>query len=148
MPDLVRSLGLAALSMVAAAAASAQTPRVIDMKGTWKSGIELILEGGTPHVPPTAESKPAGKYRLTTTEFTYKSEGQEGRRFWGTIDSANAKGGRQIGSVSLDGKWIYVVGDRSVIEGTIVDSDTIEVCVRHLGTSSAFVGCGVMKRQK
>ena len=149
MRRVIRSVSIAALAVAAASlGASAQTPAVIDMKGTWKATLEFIVEGTTTHNPGHAEGKPAGKYRLRTQEMTYKFEGQEGRRFWGTIHSDHAQDRRQIGSLSPDGKWIYIAGNVSMGDGSIVNADTIELCTRHVTSGSALVGCGVMKRQK
>jgi len=150
MTRAMRTCAASAMAFVAAAlGASAQMPPVaIDMKGTWKLTAESIMEGSTPNGPAQHESKPAGKYRLLTQEIVYRFEGQEGRRFWGTVNSSYARDGRQIGSVSPDGKSIYMIGDRSMTDGTITSPDTIEMCARHIGPNSGFVACGVMRRQK
>lgn len=47
---------------------------------------------------------------------------------------------RLIGSLSMDGKWIYMAGSQGYVDAQIVDADTIEVCYRHANAISAVVG--------
>ena len=146
---MIRAICLAGVLCAAASGAVAQMARVIDMKGTWKMEQETILEGATPHNPATAESKPAGKYRLRTQTLIYRIDGQDGRRVWGTSTTAEHKAeSRLIGSLSPDGKWVYFVGASTFMDGSVIDADNVELCVRQITQTTALVGCGVMKRQK
>ena len=148
MNRLIGALGLGVAVAVGSGPAAAQTPPVIDLKGTWKGKGEGILEGATVHSPGHAQAQPAGKYRLRAIDFTFKVEGQEGRRFWGTVTSEHAADTRWIGSVSPDGKWIYVVGHSGFGDASIVDGDTFQMCFRDVKPTLAIVGCSEVKRQK
>ena len=139
---------LCLVGLLFATSAAAQTPP-IDMKGTWKMDQETILEGATPHNPATADSRPAGKYRLRQQTIIYRVDGQDGHRFWGISTTAeHGAEHRLIGMVSPDGKWVYMAGTASLMDGTVVDRDTVELCVRQATPTTALVGCGAMKRQK
>lgn len=104
MKHVVRLLALGAI--LAGAGASAQTA-AFDMKGTWKGTGEAIVDGHGTHHPAGSTAKPAGPYRLRELHFTYKIDGHEGKRFWGTVSSEHEANQRMIGSLSADGKWIY-----------------------------------------
>ena len=149
MHCILRALAVgAAVAAGAAAGASAQTPSILDLKGTWTGSAEMIVEGTTPHNPGHAESQPAGKYRLRTELLTFKFDGQEGRRIWGSLSSKHATEQRIIGSISIDGKWVYMVGRASFIDLEVANADTLRGCARHVTASSALVSCYDLKRQK
>ena len=134
-------LTTAATILLLAAAAAAQTPpspAIFDMKGTWTGTSEGIV----------AETKSPGSFQLRTATYTYKFEGQDGKRFWGTASSDLVTNERLIGSLSNDGKWIYMAGQDGLLDGQIVDADIIEMCYRHANATSAVVGCNRMKRVK
>lgn len=138
---MLRFVGRAAavtVLLLAAAAAAQTAPSLapFDMRGTWKGTSEGIV----------AES--SAKFRLRTGTYTYKIEGQDGKRFWGTASSDLVTDERLIGSLSNDGKWIYMAGQDGILDGQIVDADTIEMCYRHANATSAVVGCNRMKRVK
>ena len=80
MVRFIGSLALgAALLVVGAGSAGAQT--YMNMKGTWVGTGEAIVDGPSAHHPLTDPSKPAATFRLRQQTFTYKIEGQDGRRF-------------------------------------------------------------------
>ena len=117
----------AGLAAVAATAQTTGSPAVFDMKGTWTGTRDNITDGATPQIPASAQGSPAGTYRLTRGNVTYKVEGQDGRRFWGTISSDQSGAAtRLIGSLSVDGKWIYMVGVIGYVDAQVIDADTIE----------------------
>ena len=149
MHCILRALAVgAAVAAGAAAGASAQTPSILDLKGTWTGSAEMIVEGTTPHNPGHAESQPAGKYRLRSELLTFKFEGQEGRRVWGTTASKHAADQRIIGSISPDGKWVYLVGRASFTDLEVANADTLRGCARQVSASAALVSCFDLKRQK
>jgi hypothetical protein len=150
MLHMTRLVALAMLMVMATTAGSvAQTPPPFNMKGTWKGVGEAIMDGAPPLHPQDAPGgRPAGPYRLREANWTYKIDGQDGRRFWGTVSSDVASNERLIGSLSRDGKWIYMAGKAGILDGTIVDQDTIEMCYRHANAASALVNCNEMKRVK
>jgi hypothetical protein len=150
MQRLTRLTCLGTISLFAFTGASlAQTPAPFDMKGTWKGTGEAIIDGVTGYHPPgAAGTKPTGNYRLRAVTYTYTIDGQDGRRFWGSVSSDSVANERLIGSFAVDGKSIYMVGREGFLDGHVVDSDTIQMCYRQITASSAIVGCNEMKRVK
>lgn len=129
----------AAVVLLLAATAAAQTPPSpppFDMRGTWKGTSEGVIQDSS------------GNIRLRAAAYTYRIDGQDGKRFWGTASSDLVTNERLIGSLSNDGKWIYMAGQDGILDGQIVDADTIEMCYRHANAASAVVGCNRMKRVK
>ena len=135
-------LGVAIAMMLAAGTAQAQ---VIDLKGTWTGTSEAIFVG-----PATHHAKPgtaAASHQLGQQPFTFVIEGQEGRRFWGKVSSPGATE-RIIGSLSVDGKSIYLVDHDGMLDGTVVNADALDVCYRHVNRESALVACLRVTRSK
>ena len=146
MVRLIGSLALgAALIVVGAGSAGAQT--YMNMKGTWIGTGEAIVDGPSAHHLPTDPAKPAATFRLRHQAFTYKIEGQDGRRFWGSIASEHVTE-RLIGSLSANGKAVYMAGHQGLLDGEVIDADTIQMCYREASPTLAVVGCNEMKRQK
>lgn len=64
------------------------TPPVFNVKGTWEGVGEAIMDRAPPLHPEGAPgSRPAGPYQLRKAHWTYKIDGQDGRRFWGSTTS-------------------------------------------------------------
>lgn len=72
-----------------------------DLRGDWKSKTLSIVAGSTPYNP--AKQQQGAQPRLLESEFTLSVEGQNGRRFWGTISGARAKE-QFIGTLSRDNR--------------------------------------------
>lgn len=126
-------------------AASAQS---FDMKGTWVGTSKSIVSGLPMHHPATVAAKPAGDNRLTEVPFTTRIEGQDGNRVWGT-NSSPAATLPVIGVISADGKQLrLIVKGRGVVEGTVVDPDTIEVLYTEDNNGVAVAATNTWKRQK
>ncbi len=132
-------------ALVGAGGAAAQS--YIDLKGTWVGTGQSIVDGPAPHHPADAPAVSVGTHRLREVTFTTRIEGQDGRRFWGTLSSEH-KQERIIGSFSVNGKHVYMVNEVGYIDGDVVDADTLEICYRHVNASSAVVACNVWKRRK
>jgi hypothetical protein len=148
MMHLIRLTAAAMIVVTAAGAAAQTTPAPFDMKGTWKGNNEALVDGPATHHPPGVDSKAAGPYRLRQQTITYKFDGQDGKRFWGTMSSEQQVNIRMLGTLSADNKWIYMVSKEGYLDGQIIDPDTIEMCYRHVNETSAVVGCNIMKRVK
>jgi hypothetical protein len=130
---------------VSVGTASAQS---FDMKGTWVGTSRSIVSGLPVHHPVTTAAKPAGDNRLTEVPFTTRIEGQDGNRVWGT-NSSPAATVPVLGVISLDGKQIrLIVKGRGVVEGTIVDPDTIEILYTEDHDGVAVAATNTWKRQK
>jgi hypothetical protein len=79
LATLVVTLGCAGPAGTAAAQDPTQLP---DLKGRWVGTNEAIMLG-----TPLHHGSDANTPRLNALEFTYTIEGQDGRRFWGTVAS-------------------------------------------------------------
>ncbi|MFO1158160.1 MAG: hypothetical protein U1E60_04930 [Reyranellaceae bacterium] len=144
---MIQRLQLACLVALStwAGTASAQS---FDMKGTWTGTSKSIVSGLAGHHPGTVAAKPAGNNRLTELPVTTKIEGQDGNRVWGTLSSPSATD-PLIGVISPDGKQLRIVlKGRGVIEGTIVNPDTIEVFYTEDHNGVAVAATNTLKRQK
>lgn len=147
MPRFVWSKGIVlACAFIGSAPVLAQTAPP-DLKGVWKGTGEAIVDGAHITHPRTAEAKPAGSYRLRKQEYSFRIEGQDGRRFWGTIQAEQANI-PMLGSLSSDGKWIYIASRAGLIDGTVTDDDAIELCYRQVTPAAMTVGCADLQRQK
>jgi len=149
MKRVARLAALAAVLFVAACAAPPPRSPVLDLRGVWTGENDALVHGAALHHPPGAPSTTArGAYRLRSHTITYRIDGQEGRRFWGTMASPERAGIRLIGSFSIDNQWIYMVSHEGYLDGTVIDANTIEMCYRHADPQTAVIGCNIMKRQK
>jgi hypothetical protein len=120
---------------------------VLNLVGTWTGTTQAIVDGVGGHHPADAPSRPAGPYRLRDFPFTYRIDGQDGRRFWGVGTSGN-QSERIIGLVSADGQRIYIVDTDGYFDGVVMNTNTLEICYRQAGATSAVVACDVVTRQK
>jgi hypothetical protein len=149
---MTRALCMLALGAALAWPAVALTqspPPAFNMKGTWKGNNEGLIDGVSVFNPSDApNTAPAGKFRISRQTFTYVVDDQKGRLFWGTMGGEHQKGIRLMGSVSSDGKWVYMVTKDGYIDGQVIDADTIDSCYRHVNAQAAAVGCNPIKRQK
>ena len=138
MIKILTALGL----VLASAATAAQTPALLNLKGHWIGTSESIVRGKAMHLSAPKAAKPM----VDNVEFDFAITGQDGRRFWGTVTS---KTGREpiIGVIALDGTTIVASDSDGTLQGTIVDSDTIDLVYVHHGKSTV-VAANRIKRQK
>lgn len=134
-------VSLALGASFAASAALAQTAPP-DMRGTWVGTSQSIVTGKARHHAPQAGDKPL----LDNIEFTYVIDGQDGHRFWGTLSSVHGTE-MMTGVVGLDGKTVVARTSEGEIEGTLLDSDTIQL-VYSGGGPATVVAVNTMKRKK
>lgn len=148
MKSFLATSGLSSIVAVLVVGSAQAQSTVIDIKGTWIGHAQNIVEGSAHHHQRgAAGTKEAGKFLLSDQTFTFRFEGQDGRRFWGTISSAT-KTERLIGSFSTDGKRVYMVDEDGMIDGVVIDANKIDICYRHVRPESAVVGCELMERKK
>jgi hypothetical protein len=137
---------LVALSAVGTTA-SVQAQTEFDMKGGWSGTGKSVVLGLAPSHPVGEPSKPAGMARLREVTFTYKIEGQDGPRFWGTLTSPYQTI-PVIGTISADNKRVYFVDQNGMMDGVVVDNDTIDTCYRQLKPEGLVAACNLMRRTK
>jgi hypothetical protein len=138
----VAGLALVALGPGASAQDTSQIP---DLRGRWVGTNEAIVMGNAPHHP--LASSPQEKPRMTSVEFTFTVEGQDGRRIWGTSASPGFKEAF-VGMVRFDGKTVSVQDSDGAIDATLLDPDTLEVIYRHSASHSVVVALSRIKRQR
>ncbi len=140
MKRIVTALALL-LAFAANAGVAVAQDGLVDLKGRWTGMSESIVAGNAPH-----HGSPKAEPVLSSVQFDLTITGQDGRRFWGTVAS---KTGEEsiMGVIGLDGKMIVARDKDGLIQGTIVDSDTIDLVYSHTGTSTV-VSANRIKRQK
>jgi hypothetical protein len=120
---VLRCLALAAPVALVVAAAGAQA--IPDMTGTWSGTSHSIVMGGGGHHADNRQ--PADKPFLAAREFTLTVEGQDGRRFWGTTVSNQARE-RFIGVMRQDVKTFIVVDDDGTMLAEFLAPNVFELC--------------------
>jgi hypothetical protein len=70
-----------AVAFGAGSATGAGVQTISDIKGTWIQNSENIIEGSSRYG--RDRTKPAGEFRLATTRFTFRFEGQDQPPFRG-----------------------------------------------------------------
>ena len=143
MRSATRIMMFTAVAGTLAGGASAQS--IVDMKGEWSTTGQAVVHNGGAHHPTSEPGKAVGEYRLREVKFTYNIEGQDGARFWGSLTSPY-RTERLMGSIAGDGKRVYMVDQDGIIDGVLVDADTIDVCYREIKSASAIVSCNVVRR--
>jgi hypothetical protein len=136
-----------ALALILAATAgsgivAAQGAAPMNLKGTWVGLSESIVRGSPMHHAPAPSNAP----ELDNVLFTYTISGQDGRRFWGKVSSPRNTE-LVTGVIGLDGKTIVAEDSDGLMQGTIIDPDTIDIIYAHTGTSTV-VAVNRLKRQK
>jgi len=129
-----RYLTVAAVLVLPAAAASAQT--IPDMKGTW-SGMSHSVVMGT-HGHHADNRQPADKPFLASREFTMIIEGQDGRRFWGTVVS-NHQREPFVAIFRLDGKSFIGADEDGTMVGDILGANSFDGCYTQTVPAKALV---------
>jgi len=114
-----------------------------DLVGTWttKSEAGLIIRGNQ-----------TGQTTHHTNAFsTLNAEAvitkQQGRIMHGTFKSGKATE-NFIAAIGPDNKTIYYADEDGLLEGKIIDKDTIESVYRHVTPADAVVAIGVWTRKK
>ena len=138
LATLVVTLGCAGPAGTAAAQDPTQLP---DLKGRWVGTNEAIVQG-----TPLHHGSGANQPRLNTLEFIITIEGQDGRRFWGTAASQRDRE-PILGVIGFDGKTLVAQDTDGMLQGTLVDRDTMELTYHYTG-SSVVVAAIRVKRQR
>jgi hypothetical protein len=127
-----------------ASAADAAAP---DLRGTWKVESSAIVVGDAPHHPAAAPPAAEGtKPRLRPFTGTFRIDGQEGGRFWGTTVSP-ATSEDFIGSFTGEGRRFVMVDTDGFFEGSLGENGVIHFCYRHTTPTSRVVSCGTATRE-
>ena len=134
------SLLIATLFCVSVCLADSDIPNLL---GTWT----LKSEGGV-----LLKGKESGPKTLHTGPFsTLDAEAvitkQQGRIIHGSVKSPKATK-NFIGAIGHDNKTIYYADEEGLLEGKLIDKDTMEIIYRHVTPADAVVAVGLWTRKK
>ena len=147
--------GLAAagscLVLAAAGAALAADPAAVpDMVGTREVDTPVVVAGAGAHhpvnAPPAAEGGRTWKPRLRTFTGTMRVVGQEGERFWGTLESPYYREDPVGVFTGESGRFLMVDSD-GFHEGEVTGPGRIRYCYRQNDLDLKVVGCGTMTKE-
>jgi len=144
-PVLVAS---AALLLGAPALAQNQAQdQVPDMRGRWKVETLTIVVGAGAHHPLTGgQPFDPGKPRLHDFVGTLQIDGQQGPRFWGTLESPAYKEG-VIGVFSGEDRRFIMVDSDGFHQGQVVAPGRIRYCYMQNDLALKVAGCGTMTHE-
>jgi len=140
MAKVARLIMFAALAVLPAMPAAAQTA-VPDLRGTWKGESEsIVLGGGNPHHPP-AQNEP----QLRSVAFTLMIDKQDGRRLSGTFSSARSS--EKIVAVVSRSGTIFLADDEGYTHGSMLAANRMELCYLHVSSASRIASCLELTKQ-
>ncbi len=134
--------GLAVALTLTAGAGAAADRAVPDLKGRWTGTSESIVAGPAPHHGSAPDEKPM----LANTAFTFVFTDQVGRRFWGTVTSKRHSE-RIMGVIGFDGTTIIAQDPDGLLQGTLVNPNTIDLIYSHTGSSTVVTAIKI-KRER
>ena len=114
-----------------------------DLVGTWtiKSEGGVLIKGNE------AGPKTHHSSAFSTLNAEAVVTKQQGRILHGTFKSGKATE-NFIAAIGPDNKTIYYADEDGLLEGKIIDKDTIESIYRHVTPADAVVAVGVWTRKK
>jgi hypothetical protein len=127
------------------AAAQDQAP---DMRGRWKVEALSIVTGSGGHHPTTApplvqDDKP----RLYNNfSATLQIDGQDGSRFWGTLESSAYKE-PMIGTFTGEGGGFLMVDSDGFYQGDVLAPGRIRYCYQQNNLALKVAACGAITRE-
>lgn len=110
--------------------------------GTWVGTTDAVVLGNPPH---HAAGPDAHQVRSSRVELTFRILGQEGRRFWGEVESA-AERQPVVGVIENDGRSITAVSSGGVVRGTLLDADTLDYVYARTG-EILVAACNTLRRR-
>jgi hypothetical protein len=141
MPKLICSFTFAALALLTAFPAAAESA-IPDLRGTWKGESEsIVLGGGNPHHPAT----PANEPQLRSVAFTLMVDKQDGRRFSGTF--ASARSTEKVVAVISRSGTIFLADDEGYTHGTMLAPSRMELCYLHVSGAARIASCLELTKQ-
>lgn len=135
---VVAASGLGLATAAVTKAAVDDKPKIPIVVGAWTGTSESVVIGTRAHHPGTDTEE--GKPRLREVTFTLNVEGQDGRRFWGTLKSAEHSerfaalfSSSHVFGYGADPDWFYHFRSHG--------PDRLEVCY-----TQPVAGCTVFTR--
>lgn len=125
-----RCLTMAAVLALPAVTAAAQT--IPDMKGIWSGSSHSIVMGAQ-HGHHADNNQAVDKPFLASRTFTLHVDGQDGRRFWGTTVSNQAREAF-IAVLRADGKSFLLVDSDGTMFVDAMGANSFEGCYTQNGS--------------
>jgi hypothetical protein len=142
-----KSSVLAGLSLCFVAAFAAAANAAPDLVGTWQVETPVIVTGAGAHhptnAPPPAE---ADKPRLRDFAGTFTVVGQEGDRFWGTLETPYYRE-ELVGVFTGEDDRFLMVDSDGFHQGRVVAPGQIRYCYQQNTPDLRVAGCGTMTKQ-
>lgn len=101
-----------------------------------------MLGQGTHHPNPTGKTEP----RTTNTDFTVTFEGQDGRRFWGTIASPTSTE-PLLGVFASDRQTLYMADVDGYTVAKLTGDGKIDTCYLRSGKDMTLAACLLLTKQ-
>jgi len=111
-----------------------------DLTGVWTGTSESVVRGDPLH------HEGGEAPHLSEVAFTLTIEGQDGRRFWGALDSPNDSES-VVGVIANDRHALYFVDLDGYGVDVLVDENTIDHCYLQAGTEVQVAACVTFTRQ-
>jgi hypothetical protein len=110
------------------------------MVGAWKGSSETVVLGDHEHHQAGTQEP-----RLSSLAFTLTVQGQDGRRFWGTVESAHFKESL-LAVFRTDAVNLLGADSSGTIEGRLLGPDLLELCYAEAG-ATIVASCTLLSRQ-
>ena len=111
-----------------------------DLTGVWSGTSESVVIGDTLH------HEPGDMPHLSEKAFTFTVEGQDGRRFWGTLSSADDSE-PVVGVIASNRHTLYFADSDGFGFVELVSDDELDWCYVHATESSQVAACVTHTRQ-
>jgi hypothetical protein len=147
MPMTARSLLLSIPLALGISVVAAQVPTP-DLTGTWVGMSHSIIFGNF-YGHHADSTKPAHKPFVAAREFTMVVEGQDERRFWGTMVSANMRESF-IGVMRADVRRMILVDGDGTMEAEFLTPASFELCYSQDGAAAGkmqIASCTVFNKR-
>jgi len=125
---------------IASSAALAEADGYPSMVGIWKGQSESVVLGDHQHHL-TGTQEP----RLSSVAFTFTVQGQDGRRFWGVIESPHFKE-PVLAVFRSDAVTMLAADSDGYPDGRLLGPDLLELCYAQAGPT-IVAGCTLLIRQ-
>src|SRR3990170_5108718 len=141
------AIRIAALTLLALLLGPAQAEQAFpNLVGKWSGTAQAVVVGSGGYRPGsrTLEDAPYTDERV----FNYSIEGQEGRRFWGRIESGS-RTEPFAAAISFDNKTAHGADTDGSFDFTILSADEMELCYTQPGASPSnqiVATCFLIKR--
>lgn len=136
-------MSVCALFVLCGAATVLAEPAIPSLTGTWtvKSEGGVIIRGDK------AGDKRHWEEKQTTLTAEVDVLNQHGRTLSGMFKSEKAQE-RFIAVIGHDNGSLYFADEDGVLEGKIIDPDTIEMVYRHVTANDSVAAVGIWQRKK